>query len=118
MLTRRGLMIGASATISRSFAGPASERLGWPEGAQAAVSLAHDDGYDTQLENVAPLLDELGFKATFLLTVQNVDERAADRIALSKRGHEIGDHTLTHPCMLKGYSTERFVREQIAPAER
>jgi peptidoglycan/xylan/chitin deacetylase (PgdA/CDA1 family) len=118
MLTRRSVAIGVSATLAGAFARPASTRLDWPGGAQAAVSLTYDDGYDSQLENVAPLLDDLGFKATFFLTVQNIDARVTDWIALSKRGHEIGDHTLTHPCLLKDYSTERFVREQISPAER
>ena len=118
MLTRRSLAIGAGVAIAGSFAGPASARFAWPGGAQAAVSLTYDDGYDSQLENVAPLLDELGFKATFFLTVENIDARVADWNALSKRGHEIGNHTLTHPCMLKDFSADRFAREQIAPAER
>jgi peptidoglycan/xylan/chitin deacetylase (PgdA/CDA1 family) len=117
MLTRRSLAIGAGVAMASSFIGPARARLGWPGGARAAVSLTYDDGYDSQLDNVAPLLDALGFKATFFLTVQNIDARVADWIALSKKGHEIGDHTLTHPCALKDFSAGRFVREQIAPAE-
>ncbi|MEI9988411.1 MAG: polysaccharide deacetylase family protein [Rhizomicrobium sp.] len=118
MLTRRRLTIGAGAVLASAFAGPASAKLGWPQGARAAVSLTYDDGYDSQLQNVAPLLDALAFKATFFLTVQNIDARADDWVALSRKGHEIGNHTLTHPCMLKDYSAGRFVREQIAPAER
>ena len=118
MLTRRGVAIGVSVTIASSFAHPANTRFGWPGGARAAVSLTYDDGYDSQLANVAPLLDDLGFKATFFLTVQNIDARVADWITLSKMGHEIGDHTLTHPCMLKDFSAGRFAREQILPAER
>jgi len=118
MLTRRSLTVGAGVAIASVFAGPASAKIGWPGGAQAAVSLTYDDGYDSQLENVAPLLDELGIKATFFLTVENIDERVSDWIALSKQGHEIGNHTLTHPCALEGYSAAKFVRDQIAPAER
>jgi peptidoglycan/xylan/chitin deacetylase (PgdA/CDA1 family) len=96
---------------------PARARFVWPGGAQAAVSLTYDDGYDSQLENVAPLLDALGYKATFFLTVENIDERLDDWIALSKKGHEIGDHTMTHPCELSDYSAGRFMNEQITPAE-
>lgn len=118
MLTRRGVTIGIGAAVASTFAAPASARFGWPGGAQAAVSLTYDDGYDSQLRNAVPLLDDLGFKATFFLTVANIEARVDDWAALSRKGHEIGNHTLTHPCMLKDYSTERFVREQIAPTER
>jgi len=118
VLTRRSLAAGVSATIACSFADSASAGFRWPGGARAAVSLTYDDGYDSQLANVAPLLDDLGYKATFFLTVENIDARATDWTALSTRGHEIGNHTLTHPCMLKDFSAGRFLREQIVPAER
>jgi len=93
-------------------------RFEWPNGARAAVSLTYDDGYDSQLENAVPLLDELGLKATFFLTVENIDARLSDWISVAKNGHEIGNHTMTHPCQLHGFSVEQFAREQIEPAER
>jgi peptidoglycan/xylan/chitin deacetylase (PgdA/CDA1 family) len=101
-----------------ALAGPFRGHFAWPGGARAAVSLTYDDGYDSQLENVAPLLDVVGLKATFFLTVENMDARRIDWITLSEKGHEIGDHTMTHPCKLRDYSAERFVQEQIIPAER
>ena len=116
-LTRRTFALGASAMTVGALAGPVRGHFAWPGGARAAVSLTYDDGYDSQLENVAPLLDVLGLKATFFLTVENMDARRIDWITLSEKGHEIGDHTMTHPCKLRDYSAERFVQEQIIPAE-
>ena len=110
--------MGAGAMTFSAYAGHASTKFAWPGGAKAAVSLTYDDGYDSQLDNVAPLLDSLGLKATFFLTVENISARLRDWIALSKKGHEIGDHTMSHPCNLRGYSVARFMQEQIAPAER
>lgn len=117
-LTRRSLTLGASAFAVDIVAGKASSFLTWPRGARAAVSLTYDDGYSSQLENVAPLLDELGFKATFFLTVQNINSRVADWVALSKKGHEIGNHSMTHPCKLRAYSVEQFDRDEILSAEQ
>lgn len=118
LMTRRSFALGVAAVTVGIFPGRAVGRFAWPNGARAAVSLTYDDGCDSQLENVAPLLDELGLKATFFLTIENVDARRADWIAVAKSGHEIGDHTMTHPCRLSGYSVEQFAHEQIAPAER
>jgi peptidoglycan/xylan/chitin deacetylase (PgdA/CDA1 family) len=42
----------------------------------------------------APALDRLGLKATFFLSGANLAEFAP----LGKNGHELGSHTLTHPC--------------------
>jgi peptidoglycan/xylan/chitin deacetylase (PgdA/CDA1 family) len=117
-LTRRAFTAGVGAMTFSAFAGHASPKFDWPGGARAAVSLTYDDGYDSQLDNVAPLLDSLGLKATFFLTVENIDVRLTDWIALSVKGHEIGDHTMSHPCDLRGYSVARFMQEQIVPAER
>lgn len=111
-------MLGGGVVMSGLIGQSAHARQNWPNGAKGAVSLTYDDGYDSQLENVAPLLDHLGLKATFFLTVENIDERLADWQALARKGHEIGNHTSTHPCRLRGYSFERFLKEQIEPAEQ
>jgi peptidoglycan/xylan/chitin deacetylase (PgdA/CDA1 family) len=111
------IMGGGAATISL-VAKPAGARTIWPNNAPAAVSLTYDDGYDSQLSNVIPLLNHLDIKATFFLTVENIDERLADWQAAAHNGHEIGNHTATHPCKLRDYSSERFIREQITPSEQ
>jgi peptidoglycan/xylan/chitin deacetylase (PgdA/CDA1 family) len=117
-LTRRAFTLGIGAGSIAWLKSPAQARIIWPGGAKAAVSLTYDDGLDSQLANVAPLLDELSFKATFFLTVENMRGSLSAWQSMEKKGHEIGDHTMTHPCRLGGYSSERFMEEEIAPAEK
>lgn len=72
----------------------------WPNGARAAVSLAYDDALDSQLDHALPALDRLGFRASFYLTLASpvVRNRLDEWRAAAERGHELGNHTLFHPC--------------------
>jgi len=67
---------------------------------QGAVSLTFDDGTQNQLEKAVPALDESGMKGTFYLRPSGNDwsRRQAAWTAVAAAGHEIGNHTLTHPC--------------------
>jgi peptidoglycan/xylan/chitin deacetylase (PgdA/CDA1 family) len=70
-------------------------------GYKAAVVLTYDDALNVHLDNVIPSLDSAGFKGTFYLTVgsaaftQRMDEW--ERAAI--KGHELGNHTMYHPCV-------------------
>lgn len=66
----------------------------WPHGAKAAVSLTYDDALASQLEYAVPALDRAGLKATFFLSGANISAFAS----LASSGHELGSHTLHHPC--------------------
>jgi peptidoglycan/xylan/chitin deacetylase (PgdA/CDA1 family) len=72
----------------------------WPNGARAAVSLTYDDAIQSQLDNAAPALAKHGLRATFFLTGHSgVLQGSADRYrALAQAGHELGAHTMDHPC--------------------
>jgi peptidoglycan-N-acetylglucosamine deacetylase len=67
---------------------------------QGAVSLTFDDGTVNQLEKVVPVLDEVGFKGTFYINPDGPgwQNRLAPWREVAARGHEIGNHSLTHPC--------------------
>ena len=67
---------------------------------QGGVSLTFDDGTKNHLEKVVPVLDELGFKGTFYINPSGEDwqTRYAPWKEVAAHGHEIGNHTLTHPC--------------------
>jgi hypothetical protein len=67
---------------------------------QGGVSLTFDDGTKNQLEKVVPALDEYGFKGTFYINPKGADweNRCSPWRQVVSRGHEIGNHTLTHPC--------------------
>ena len=89
----------------------------WPEGARAAVSLTYDDGLDSQLDHVVPALEARNLKATFFLVQENVDERIADWVEIARRGQEIGNHTVSHQCVLGGFTEAAFARREILPME-
>jgi hypothetical protein len=67
---------------------------------QGAVSLTFDDGTQNQLDKAVPALDEFALKGSFYLNPGGADwlARLAPWQAVAARGHEIGNHTLTHPC--------------------
>jgi beta-glucosidase-like glycosyl hydrolase/peptidoglycan/xylan/chitin deacetylase (PgdA/CDA1 family) len=70
----------------------------WPEGKQMALSLTFDDARQSQIDNGIPLFDKYGVKATFYISAYNVVRKleAWKRAVMS--GHEIGNHSLVHPC--------------------
>lgn len=70
----------------------------WPEGKRAAISLTFDDARHTQITNGIPLLDEYGLKATFYVSLSRLEQDADSWRSAAANGHEIGNHTLTHPC--------------------
>ena len=124
-LTRRQLGAGiatlsVTAMVARASAQARSlHAFAWPNGAKAAVSLTYDDGLNSQLEHAVPDLDAFGFKATFFLTQENMDERLSDWQALERHGHEMADHTISHPCASLAHDTAAgMARHEIVPMEK
>ncbi len=70
----------------------------WPAGKRAAISLTFDDARFSQIDHGLPLLDEYGTKATFYVSINNLEERVDAWKKAAVNGHEIGNHTMTHPC--------------------
>ena len=69
-------------------------------GKKAAVVITYDDAINQQLDNAIPLLDSLGLKATFYITgfSASMQSRLNDWKKIAVTGHELGNHTLYHPC--------------------
>ncbi|PUZ29746.1 polysaccharide deacetylase [Chitinophaga parva] len=65
------------------------------------VLLTFDDGNQEQATLVAPLLDSMGYKATFFIMTVTIGKprylSAAQIATLSAHGHVIGAHTWDHP---------------------
>ena len=68
---------------------------------KAAVVLTYDDAVNQHLDNAIPVLDSLGLKATFYITgySSSIRERMNDWKKIAINGHELGNHTLYHPCV-------------------
>lgn len=71
----------------------------WPNGAAAAVSLTFDDGMRSQREIGVPLLNRFDVRATFYVNPRDDYASMLEgwREAVDA-GHEIGNHTINHPC--------------------
>lgn len=82
----------------QTFAQQANEKFKWPEGKSFGLSLSFDDARLSQMDGGAALLDEYGVKATFFVVPADVEKRHSGWKKAVKNGHEIGNHTLTHPC--------------------
>jgi len=84
-----------------------TKRTGQPgDGRKKTVILTFDDAVKSHLSNVAPILNEYGFGATFFICRFNEDWRSQhsshlltlDEIKqLADMGFEIGNHTINHP---------------------
>jgi len=71
------------------------------QGKKGAVVLTYDDAINEHLDNAIPVLDSLGLKATFYVTAfsPSMQTRLNDWKKLAVSGHELGNHTLYHPCI-------------------
>lgn len=85
-----------SATIAKAQQDSASFK--WPQGKQAAISLSFDDARESQVIVGTKLLDQYDIKATFFVVPSSVEKQLDGWKKAVASGHEIGNHTLTHPC--------------------
>ena len=98
---------------------------------KAIICLTYDDGLETQLLTVIPQLDSVGLKATFFLnsiqgsSASDIIGQAPEAVIgwsnAAKKGHELANHTLFHPCPEKlgwiksvsidGYTIDKILKE-------
>jgi hypothetical protein len=97
----------------------------WPKGCRGAISLTFDDGLRSQLALATPRLAERGLRGTFYLNPRGEDwqGRLAAWQPVQAAGHEIGNHTIAHPCSLNTVPTLqswtlRQIEEDIREAQR
>jgi peptidoglycan-N-acetylglucosamine deacetylase len=96
-------------------------------GKKCAVVLTYDDALNTHVNNVLPALDSLNLKATFYISDYFGGLRAQipKWREAAKKGHELGNHTIHHPCLstkpgrqfvkpetdMNNYTVQRLVSE-------
>lgn len=103
---------GAGGSGAGAGGAAGSSACPWPASAKAVVSLNYDDGLDTQLAVVAPLLAARGLKASFFLAnyqgedhgwalpnlTSPLDARHQAWQQMVLQGHELSGHSVKHPC--------------------
>ncbi|HTE29076.1 MAG TPA: polysaccharide deacetylase family protein [Chryseolinea sp.] len=70
----------------------------WPAGKKAAISLSFDDARASQVNGGTELLDRYGAKATFYVVPGAMKDHLKGWKSAVASGHEIGNHSLNHPC--------------------
>ncbi|GEO03383.1 chitooligosaccharide deacetylase [Adhaeribacter aerolatus] len=83
---------------SFTFAQTNAPTFSWPKGKQVAVSLSFDDARPSQVDKGTAVLDEYNVKATFYLVPSTVEQRLPGWKKAVASGHEMGNHSLNHPC--------------------
>jgi len=99
----------------------------WPEGKKMALSLTFDDARLSQIDTGIPLLDKYGVKATFYISPESLLKRADQWKMAAINGHDIGNHSVYHPCSgnfawsrnkaLEEYSSQKM-RTELDSASR
>lgn len=102
-----------------NFAAQAQDKVLWPKHKKAVIVLTYDDGLLSQLNTAVPQLNAAHFKATFFLTSDINYATIPQWRALGKKGFELANHTLFHPCLSiddnpvpsDNYTAYRIIRE-------
>lgn len=78
--------------------GAGEKTFHWPQGKRAALSLSFDDARLSQIDTGLELLNKCGVHVTFYVNPNGVEKRLEGWKRVVASGHEIGNHTMTHPC--------------------
>ena len=90
-----GVMYYAAAAPSSQIFGPSLVRAGEP--GSKCVALTFDDGPSESTPAVCEALADYGAKATFFQVGGNAERLPEVSRSVARAGHEIGNHTQTHP---------------------
>jgi len=91
---------GSSAETTAKQNATESSTYTWPDKHKAAVVLTYDDTLHSQLDYAVPQLNQHQLVGTFYLSGArgDLDLRMHEWRAAAILGHELGNHTLYHPC--------------------
>lgn len=74
------------------------QKFPWPEGKRMALSLSFDDARTTNIRQGTDLFDKYGVQATFYVVPSRVKPDLELWKKAVKNGHEMGNHSIDHPC--------------------
>lgn len=117
------LIVWLSGFHQLAFTQQTEHFLTWPDGKESALSLSFDDARASQVSGGTALLDRYDVKATFYVVPENIRQNPEGWKKAVASGHEIGNHSLNHPCTgnfnwsrdtaLEDYSLEKMRAELI-----
>lgn len=124
---RQVLFLVSIGLFVAAMPGNAQAGFSWPEGKRVAVSLSFDDARASQVLAGLDLFQRHGAKVTFYVNPRNVGKHLEGWKRAAAEGHEIGNHSSTHPCSgnfpwsrknsLEEYTASRITAD-IAAASR
>ncbi|MGH9765815.1 MAG: polysaccharide deacetylase family protein [Blastocatellia bacterium] len=128
MRIRQTLLLPSALLLSvLAFAQQPSTNFTWPDGKRAALSLSFDDARQSQAPAGVALLDKHNVKVTFYVVPSAVERQLEGWKKAVTSGHEIGNHSLNHPCTgnfawsrqkaLEDYTLEKM-RDELQQANR
>jgi peptidoglycan-N-acetylglucosamine deacetylase len=128
MTTRStSILLSAFLLSALALARQPSADFTWPDGKRAALSLSFDDARKSQVDAGLALLDKHNVKATFYVVPSAVEQQLEGWKKIAASGHEIGNHSLNHPCTgnfawsrqkaLEDYTLEKM-RDELEQANR
>lgn len=98
------LLAGLGLLVWYAVAAPGSQLLGRTltrgDGSLPAVALTFDDGPGEDTARILEALQQAGARATFFLCGANVERHPELARRIANSGHEIGNHTYSHPRLL------------------
>jgi peptidoglycan/xylan/chitin deacetylase (PgdA/CDA1 family) len=80
-----------------------------------SAALTFDDGPSEDTERVLDVLDRLNLRAAFFMIGRHVERFPRVARSVAERGHEIGNHSYSHPIYL--YRSGRETRRQVTRAQ-
>jgi peptidoglycan-N-acetylglucosamine deacetylase len=92
------LIIKSSFARDYQAASQKESEFSWPDGKRMALSLTFDDARTSQVDIGIPLLDKYDVKGTFYVSPRSMMRRLDGWKQAVSNGHEIGNHSLRHPC--------------------
>jgi len=84
-----------------NFTVQAQQKVNWPYHKKAVIVLTYDDALNSQLNVAIPQLDSTHLTATFFLMGDINSETIPKWREVSKKGYELANHTIYHPCISK-----------------
>ena len=86
-------------------------------GGEREIALTFDDGpNDPYTFQLLEIMQRRGVKATFFMIGKYVDQRPDIARAVSQAGHQVGNHTYSHPNLI--FRSKWQLRDEIARCER